>query len=73
MRRPLQVIILLMTSGYMWNQIRHPAYVQVAQGGRVNYVAGGYSSQLGAETHIVSVVCAPLSVLPLPFTACSPQ
>lgn len=46
-----------MTSGYMWNQIRHPQYVQVAQGGRLNYVAGGYSNQLGAETHIVSVIC----------------
>ncbi|KAM0746766.1 hypothetical protein T439DRAFT_293724 [Meredithblackwellia eburnea MCA 4105] len=49
-------IILIMTSGYMWNQIRHPPYLQAGQGGRVNYIAGGYSNQLGAETHIVSAV-----------------
>lgn len=46
-----------MTSGFMWNQIRHPPYVQMAQGGQVNYIAGGYSNQVGAETHILAVVC----------------
>lgn len=46
-----------MTSGYMWNQIRRPPYVQPAHGGKVNYVAPGYSNQLGAETHIVSTIC----------------
>lgn len=46
-----------MTSGYMWNQIRHPQYVQAAQNGKVNYIAGGYSNQLGAETHIVATIC----------------
>ena len=46
-----------MTSGYMWNQIRHPPYVQQAGNGRVNYIASGYSNQLGAETHLISVVC----------------
>lgn len=50
-----------MTSGYMWNQIRHPPYVQPAQGDRVNYIAGGYSNQLGAETHIVAAVYAILA------------
>ncbi|KAL8287459.1 hypothetical protein RQP46_003317 [Phenoliferia psychrophenolica] len=49
-------IILIMTSGYMWNQIRHPPYAQVGQGGSVSYIAGGYSNQVGAETHIVSAI-----------------
>ncbi|KAK4701425.1 oligosaccharyltransferase complex subunit gamma, partial [Phenoliferia sp. Uapishka_3] len=49
-------IILIMTSGYMWNQIRHPPYVQQGQGGSVSYIAGGYSNQVGAETHIVSAM-----------------
>ncbi|GAA6060601.1 hypothetical protein JCM10212_004580 [Sporobolomyces blumeae] len=50
------IVILLMTSGYMWNQIRHPLYVQPGRNGQVSYIAGGYQSQLGAETHIVSAI-----------------
>ncbi|GAA5881403.1 hypothetical protein JCM1840_007556 [Sporobolomyces johnsonii] len=50
------IVILLMTSGYMWNQIRHPLYVQAGRNGQVNYIAGGYQTQLGAETHIVAAM-----------------
>ena len=52
-----------MTSGYMWNQIRHPPYVQAGQGGQVTYIAGGYSNQLGAETHIISAICTLRSIV----------
>ncbi|GAA5898333.1 dolichyl-diphosphooligosaccharide--protein glycotransferase OST3 [Sporobolomyces salmoneus] len=48
------IVILLMTSGYMWNQIRRPLYSQAGRNGQVTYIAGGYQSQLGAETHIVA-------------------
>ncbi|KAK4057253.1 oligosaccharyl transferase subunit ost3/OST6 [Microbotryomycetes sp. JL221] len=49
-------VILLMTSGYMWNQIRHPPYLQAGPGGRVSYIQNGYSNQLGVETHIVATI-----------------
>jgi len=51
--------ILFMTSGYMWTQIRHPLYVQAGRNGQVTYIAGGYQTQLGAEVHIISALCAP--------------
>ncbi|CAG8547422.1 7568_t:CDS:2 [Paraglomus occultum] len=54
------VIILMMTSGHMWNQIRTPPYV-ISQHGRVSYVASGFQSQFGLESQIVAVmygVCA---------------
>ncbi|KAI5478364.1 oligosaccharyltransferase complex subunit gamma [Pseudohyphozyma bogoriensis] len=64
------IVILLMTSGYMWNQIRNPPYLNVDRSGRVSYVAGGYSNQLGAETHIVSAIygCLALSAYTLAHT-----
>lgn len=46
-----------MTSGYMWNQIRTPPYVQPGGNGQVSYFAGGFSNQLGVETHIISAIC----------------
>ncbi|KAM0789294.1 hypothetical protein ACM66B_000134 [Microbotryomycetes sp. NB124-2] len=53
-------VILLMTSGYMWNQIRKPPYMQAGPKGQVSYVTGGYSNQLGIETHIVAAIYAVL-------------
>jgi hypothetical protein len=54
-----------MTAGHMWVQIRHPAYVQPQRDGKVNYIAGGYQTQLGAEVHLVSAICSSSPVLPL--------
>ncbi|GAA6032328.1 hypothetical protein JCM8097_008121 [Rhodosporidiobolus ruineniae] len=48
--------ILFMTSGYMWTQIRRPLYVQPTREGKINYIAGGYQTMLGAEVHIVSAI-----------------
>lgn len=53
-----------MVSGYMWNQIRKPPYMQISKEGKPNYIAGGYSNQFGVETQIVSVLCKSLLVLP---------
>jgi oligosaccharyltransferase complex subunit gamma len=53
----MQGIIITMTSGYMWNKIRHPPYTSRMQNGMVGYIAGGYQNQVGAETHIISAVC----------------
>ncbi|GJN91011.1 hypothetical protein Rhopal_004025-T1 [Rhodotorula paludigena] len=49
-------IILFMTSGYMWTQIRRPRYVEAGRGGQVNYIASGYQAQLGAEVHLISAL-----------------
>ncbi|GAA5841190.1 hypothetical protein JCM11251_003231 [Rhodosporidiobolus azoricus] len=48
--------ILFMTSGFMWAQIRRPAYAQPQRDGKVNYIAGGYQTQLGAEVHLISAI-----------------
>lgn len=52
-----------MTSGYMWNQIRHPQYSQMSDG-KISYITGGYSNQLGAETHILATICTSPALLP---------
>ena len=46
-----------MISGYMWNQIRHPPYMQVSRAGQPQYIAAGYSNQYGVETPIISLIC----------------
>ncbi|GAA5911578.1 hypothetical protein JCM6882_008044 [Rhodosporidiobolus microsporus] len=48
--------ILFMTSGFMWAQIRRPLYVQPQRDGKINYIAGGYQTQLGAEVHLISAI-----------------
>jgi len=48
--------VLPMISGYMWNQIRKPPYMQMSRDGKASYIAGGYSNQFGVETQIVSVI-----------------
>ncbi|BGP16760.1 hypothetical protein JCM10213_002151 [Rhodosporidiobolus nylandii] len=53
--------ILFMTGGYMWTQIRRPLYVQAQRDRKVNYIAQGYQTQLGAEVHIVSAIYGILS------------
>jgi oligosaccharyltransferase complex subunit gamma len=45
-----------MISGHMWNHIRGPPYI-IAQNGKVNYIAPGFSSQIGIESQIVAIIC----------------
>ncbi|CAG8438458.1 1850_t:CDS:2 [Funneliformis mosseae] len=49
------VIILMMISGHMWNHIRGAPYISI-HSGKVNYVAHGYSNQLGIESQIVALI-----------------
>ncbi|CAI2167983.1 14505_t:CDS:2 [Funneliformis geosporum] len=49
------VIILMMISGHMWNHIRGAPYITL-NNGKVNYVAHGYSNQLGIESQIVALI-----------------
>ncbi|CAD6563727.1 MAG: oligosaccharyl transferase subunit ost3/OST6 [Cyphobasidiales sp. Tagirdzhanova-0007] len=48
--------ILPMVSGYMWNQIRKPPYMQVTREGAASYISGGFSNQYGVETPIISMI-----------------
>ncbi|KAI9485387.1 MAG: hypothetical protein EXX96DRAFT_493725 [Benjaminiella poitrasii] len=50
------LIILVMTSGYMWNRIRTPPYFMPGRNGEINYIASGFSSQFGVEPQIVASI-----------------
>lgn len=51
------IIILLFTSGHMFNHIRKVPYVSGNGKGGISYFAGGFSSQFGLETQIVAAMC----------------
>jgi oligosaccharyltransferase complex subunit gamma len=51
------IIILLFTSGHMFNHIRKVPYVTGDGKGSVTYFVGGFSNQLGLETQIVAAMC----------------
>jgi oligosaccharyltransferase complex subunit gamma len=55
------VIILMMTTGHMWNQIRNPNYISQGQHGEPQYFTGGFQDQNGIESQIISGVYALLS------------
>ncbi|OZJ05391.1 hypothetical protein BZG36_02011 [Bifiguratus adelaidae] len=54
------IIILLMTSGHMWNHIRKPPYVVPSQDG-ISYIASGFQQQFGMESQLVAMMYAILS------------
>lgn len=51
------IIILLFTSGHMFNHIRKVPYVSGDGRGGISYFAGGFSNQFGLETQIVAAMC----------------
>lgn len=51
------LIILLFTSGHMFNHIRKVPYVSSDGKGGISYFAGGFSNQFGLETQIVAAMC----------------
>ncbi|KAL9115539.1 MAG: hypothetical protein Q9187_007306, partial [Circinaria calcarea] len=55
------IIILLFTSGHMFNHIRKVPYVSGDGKGGVSYFAGGFSSQFGLETQIIAAIYSVLS------------
>ncbi|KAF8251164.1 hypothetical protein K440DRAFT_579679 [Wilcoxina mikolae CBS 423.85] len=55
------ILILLFTSGHMFNHIRSVPYVANNGKGGISYVAGGFSNQYGLETQIVAVTYAILA------------
>mmetsp|Transcript_4834 Transcript_4834/g.4831 ORF Transcript_4834/g.4831 Transcript_4834/m.4831 type:complete len:341 (+) Transcript_4834:402-1424(+) len=57
------VAILLLISGYMFNQIRGVPFVMEHQSGKVDYFVPQQQNQLGVETQIVSFIYGCLSLL----------
>ena len=51
------ILILLFTSGHMFNQIRKVPYVAGDGRGGISYFAGGFQNQYGLETQIVAAMC----------------
>uniref|UniRef100_A0A673LZC0 Dolichyl-diphosphooligosaccharide--protein glycosyltransferase subunit MAGT1 n=1 Tax=Sinocyclocheilus rhinocerous TaxID=307959 RepID=A0A673LZC0_9TELE len=51
---PVECFVLIMTSGQMWNHIRGPPYAHKNPNtGQVSYIHGSSQAQFVAETHIV--------------------
>ncbi|OAX85197.1 hypothetical protein ACJ72_00426 [Emergomyces africanus] len=55
------IMILLFTSGHMYNHIRKVPYVTADNKGGISYFAPGFMSQLGLETQIIAAIYAVLS------------
>lgn len=51
------IMILLFTSGHMFNHIRRVPYVSGNGRGGISYFAGGFQNQYGMETQIVAAMC----------------
>jgi oligosaccharyltransferase complex subunit gamma len=50
-------MILVFTSGYMWNKIKNAPYVNVDRDGKVSWIAAGFQNQLGLESQIIAGIC----------------
>lgn len=51
------ILVLMFTSGHMYNHIRKVPYVAGNGKGGISYFAGGFSNQFGIETQIIAAVC----------------
>jgi oligosaccharyltransferase complex subunit gamma len=51
------ILVLLFTSGHMYNHIRKVPYVSGDGKGGIVYFAGGFQNQYGMETQIVAAIC----------------
>jgi len=55
------ILVLLFTSGHMFNHIRKTPYVAGDGKGGLNYFAGGFSNQYGLESQIIAAIYGVLS------------
>jgi oligosaccharyltransferase complex subunit gamma len=51
------ILVLLFTSGHMFNHIRKVPYAGNDGKGGLTYFAGGFQNQFGLETQIVAAMC----------------
>lgn len=59
------ILVLMFTSGHMYNHIRKVPYVSGNGKGGITYFAGGFSNQLGIETQIIAAICKLADHLPV--------
>lgn len=64
------ILILLFTSGYMFNHIRGTPYVGGNGKGGISYFAGGFQNQFGLESQIVAGICKTPPLLALSLVHC---
>lgn len=67
------LLILLFNAGHMYNSIRQVPYVTGNDKGGINYIAGGFQSQLAIETHIIGLLYSLLASATLALTFKVPQ
>ncbi|OJD17853.1 hypothetical protein AJ78_02094 [Emergomyces pasteurianus Ep9510] len=67
------IMILLFTSGHMFNHIRKVPYVAGDGKGGISYFAGGFSNQFGLETQIVAAMYAALSLATIVLAMKTPR
>ena len=60
------IMILLFTSGHMYNHIRKVPYVSGDGKGGLSYFAGGFQNQYGLETQIIAALCKSTTHPPSP-------
>jgi oligosaccharyltransferase complex subunit gamma len=51
------LLVLLFTSGHMFNHIRKVPYVAGDGRGGISYFAAGFQSQYGMETQVIAALC----------------
>jgi oligosaccharyltransferase complex subunit gamma len=57
------ISVLLLTTGYMFNQIRSTPYLREFENGQIQYFAPGQQNQWGVETQILSFLYGILALL----------
>ncbi|KAF9178667.1 oligosaccharyl transferase subunit ost3/OST6, partial [Haplosporangium sp. Z 767] len=50
------IIMVVMISGHMWNQIRNPPYMARGRDGHPAFIAQGFQNQIGIETQLVAAI-----------------
>ncbi|RMZ82340.1 hypothetical protein DV738_g1769, partial [Chaetothyriales sp. CBS 135597] len=67
------ILVLLFTSGHMFNHIRKVPYVTGDGRGGISYFAGGFQNQVGMETQIVAGIYALLSFATISLALKAPR
>ncbi|GMF55946.1 unnamed protein product [[Candida] boidinii] len=67
------VIIVVFTTGYMFNQIRNTPYTRTDRNGNTSYINPTYNNQYGIETQIISAFYVSLAVITITLVKTIPN
>ncbi|KZF20113.1 hypothetical protein L228DRAFT_250557 [Xylona heveae TC161] len=67
------IMVLLFTSGHMFNHIRKVPYIAGDGKGGISYFAGGFSNQFGLETQIIAALYGILSFAAISLALKAPR